>query len=956
LPLKRALGERQDEARLLLSLGPVYSKLGKQELALERLTQALSLFRALGLREREAHTFATIGNVYNLLGDKLRALENWRQALPIKRELGDRQGEAGALVTMGAFYDDLGEKQKAFECLHQGLSLLREKGDKRSIASALYRLGLTYDTIGEQEKALGCFKEGLELRKGAGRHPDEGVNLWSLGNLYDALGKKQEAIDHYTRALPLLQAANNHRGVASVLRNLGLTYDSIGERRKALEHFKRALPLIRLGADRRIQGRLLANIGKLLCEAGESEQALKHLNEALPIMRDLSDRFFEVYALHWSARAERGRGDLQASHDRVIEALGKIENLRSTISSPELRASAFTKAQEIYEFGIDATMQLHKLRPSENHAAAALLASEQARAREMLEMLAESRAEIRQGVDPALLASERSLRERLDAQANRITFLLSGKRDEAQLEAARRELETLQIEYQRAQAQIRASSPRYAALTQPQPLTLAEIQRQVLDNDTLLLEYALGEERSYLWAVTTDSLASYELPRRGEIEQASRRVYELLTARNQRLRFEPLDERKARVARADTEYPEAAAALAQMILGPVAGQLNRKRLLIVSDGALQYVPFAALPAPATERRGDGETGRRGDGETGRQGDGETGRRGDGETGGRSNGMMGGMNKSRPVAPSPRRPVFFRPLIVDHEIVTLPSASSLAVLRRELAGRQPAPKSVAMLADPVFDRNDERFRASFVPSFAPSLGNALTKPGAAPETRVAEPEPKPDKDSDLVRSAKDIGLAGQGFHLSRLPFTRKEAQSILSLAPKSERFEALDFAANQIAVFKPELSQYRYVHFATHGLLNSLRPELSGIVLSLVNEQGVNQDGFLRAHEVFDLNLPAELVVLSGCRTGLGKEIKGEGLIGLTRGFMYAGAARVLVSLWDVNDHATSQLMPRLYQGMLGKRRLSPAAALREAQTALWRDKRWNAPYYWAAFTLQGEPR
>jgi len=229
---------------------------------------------------------------------------------------------------------------------------------------------------------------------------------------------------------------------------------------------------------------------------------------------------------------------------------------------------------------------------------------------------------------------------------------------------------------------------------------------------------------------------------------------------------------------------------------------------------------------------------------------------------------------------------------------------------------------------------------------------MTKPGAAVVTRGAEAE----TESDLVRSVRDIGGASQGFHLSRLPFTRKEAQAILSLAPASERLAALDFAASQFTVFKPELAQYRYVHFATHGLLNSLRPELSGIVLSLVNAQGADQDGFLRAHKVYDLRLPAEMVVLSGCQTGLGKEIKGEGLVGLTRGFMYAGAARVMVSLWEVNDQATSQLMARLYQGILGKRRLSPSAALREAQTSLWRDKRWQAPYFWAAFTLQGEPR
>jgi CHAT domain-containing protein len=169
-------------------------------------------------------------------------------------------------------------------------------------------------------------------------------------------------------------------------------------------------------------------------------------------------------------------------------------------------------------------------------------------------------------------------------------------------------------------------------------------------------------------------------------------------------------------------------------------------------------------------------------------------------------------------------------------------------------------------------------------------------------------------------------------------------------------KAVDFAANRAAATSPELEQYRYIHFATHGVLNSAHPELSALVLSLVNEQGVEQDGFLWAHEVYNLRLPAEMVVLSGCRTGLGKEIKGEGLVGLTRGFMYAGSARVLVSLWDIADEASSALMVQVYKGILGQERLRPAAALRAAQISIWKEKRWQAPYYWAAFVLQGEPR
>ena len=156
------------------------------------------------------------------------------------------------------------------------------------------------------------------------------------------------------------------------------------------------------------------------------------------------------------------------------------------------------------------------------------------------------------------------------------------------------------------------------------------------------------------------------------------------------------------------------------------------------------------------------------------------------------------------------------------------------------------------------------------------------------------------------------------------------------------------------VTSAEFGQYRIIHLATHGLLNSTHPELSGIVLSLVDQHGQPQDGFLRLHEIYNLKLPAELVVLSACQTALGKEVRGEGLVGLTRGFMYAGAPRVVASLWKVDDKATAELMKRFYQAMLGEQRMRPAAALRAAQVEMLKQKEWEDPYYWAAFVLQGE--
>ena len=193
----------------------------------------------------------------------------------------------------------------------------------------------------------------------------------------------------------------------------------------------------------------------------------------------------------------------------------------------------------------------------------------------------------------------------------------------------------------------------------------------------------------------------------------------------------------------------------------------------------------------------------------------------------------------------------------------------------------------------------------------------------------------------------------GGRLPRLPFSRREAEAIRQVSPKGEVSVALDFRASREVAASPDLSQYRIVHFASHALLDSENPELSGIVLSLVDERGDPKDGFLRLHDIYNLNLPADLVVLSGCQTALGKQVKGEGLVGLIRGFMYAGAARVVASLWNVDDAATAELMSRFYRNMF-LRGLRPAAALHSAQMEMAAQKRWRDPYYWASFQLQGE--
>ena len=200
----------------------------------------------------------------------------------------------------------------------------------------------------------------------------------------------------------------------------------------------------------------------------------------------------------------------------------------------------------------------------------------------------------------------------------------------------------------------------------------------------------------------------------------------------------------------------------------------------------------------------------------------------------------------------------------------------------------------------------------------------------------------------MRSLTDVGESG---HLPRLVSSRQEATAILAATPGSRKMAALDFSASRARATSGTLAHYRIVHFATHAFLDSAHPELSGLVLSLVDSHGKPQNGFLTLEDVYNMNLPADIVVLSGCETALGKQIDGEGLVGLTRGFMYAGATRVVSTLWKVDDFASAELMGRFYQGM-GKG-LTPAAALQIAQLEM--SKGWS-PYYWAGFQIQGEWR
>ncbi len=696
---------------------------------------------------------------------------------------------------------------------------------------------------------------------------EEGIRLYEQ----QTAESLRPAIIKFEEAVKLFRAAKNSTGEATALFWIGNVYDDLGEKQKALDYYAQALPLIKSVGDRAGEARILNNIGFVYNALGEKQKALDYYAQALPLWKAVGDRAGEATTLYNIAYTYRNQGKLELALEQINAALTILDELRLKISSKELRTSYFSTVQDRYQFKTDLLMQLHQKSPQKGYDKQAFETSDRARARSLIELLTESGINLKPTTESsALFTQEQKLQQSLRQVEQQRVIVLSKDHTPAQAEALDRQSEALLQQLQDLTVKIRAANPAYAAIKYPQPLTLAQIQQQVLDKDTLLLQYSLGAEQSYLWAVTPNGIQTYILPKEATLEAAAKKFRSAATT----------------PGTLNTDIKRTGDALYQLILAPVATQLPNKRLLIVADGALQYTPFAALPLPNTPT--------------------------------------------------------YTPLLKNHEIINAPSASSVAVLRQQ---KHPiGPKTLAVLADPVFRNDDGRIteRNTALNTCAPALADRTNT-----KTLITQNLPR-----DLQTTLRDLDLRG----IQRLPYTRQEAEKILALVPPDQRTAACAFAANFGRVTQPtreQLNQYRIIHFATHGFVNESKPQFSGLVLSLVDAQGKPQDGFLRLHDIFNLRLAADLVVLSACQTGMGKDIKGEGLVGLTRGFMYAGSRRVVTSLWSIADDATADLMTEFYRGMLQQKQ-TPAAALRSAQLKMWEKN--PDPRLWAAFTLQGEWR
>lgn len=892
----RKKGDLYREVLTLNNIGLALIETNKYKEALQYLDTALTIGKTIDAKDALAETYLNRAYVYSDWGNTEAARSNALEAKKIWDYTASSLNSARVFIVLAVLNVKESKYQDALDCYNESLKSFQQQKDARNELKALNGLGYAYFALGDYRKALDHATEVLNKANLLMDDLPKKIALTTIIDSYLNLGDQKRALIYADMALELNKKLGDSRLISYSQKQYGEIYFELGEYEKALRYYNDALILTHSLDNPLLETDLLIKIGNINNIKGNTQEALGFYSEALKLSRKLRHRTLEIRALHHISLLLRDNGAFDDARPVIEQSIKLIESSRLQIGGRKDRETYFATVRKSYELYIDILMQQHKQNSNMGYMQLALQISERARARNLREMLAESHLDWKKNVPPELLDQEQTLNKKLNAIARAVDTTTDKDKEEAE-----KELRSLTAQHDDVQRRIRLAAPKYASITQPQPLTVAEMQ-QLLDDDTAILEYSNSCPRSYVFVVTRNKVSSYEIEGRCHTDQIATKVYESLTARQLQdgKENENFEKRIERFRKADNTYWEEAKSLSKKIFTPVANDLKQSKLIIVADGSLQYIPFAALPlVKPTLTSGD-------------------------ITDASSNKENSNTKKME--------------LIIDkYEISYLPSISALVELRKDSKKNQIAEKTIAVLANPVFSRNDPRFNSG--------------SPGGGGGFRL---ETSASLSGDLLRAWK---VVGGDKAIPSLPFSEKEGRDIFKIAPNKTGLLAIGFDARKSLVDSGELQKYRYLHFATHSLFNSEYPELSGLILSLYKLNGEREDGYLRLNDIYNMNLSADLVVLSACQTGIGKNVNGEGMIGLTRGFMYAGASRVVAGLWKVDDASTSRLMTKFYDGMFNEN-LPPSAALRKAQLSVMRraDGQLMPPFYWAAFIQQGEYR
>lgn len=819
LKIARRLAETEREAYVLVSLARTYRQLFKDEQAAFFIDQAAEAANNIEKPEDKADFFGYLGNIYRDFENYEKGIILLQRSIDIHRKINNLAGEAGSLLNLGNAYAVIGEYEKSAIVREQSLLIFREIGDRHMEAHLLNHLGSTYNASGQYEKAIRMLMQSLEVARELGNSQAESGALGNLGVTYSLLGQYDKALVFHQKSFDI---EVERKGLLKTSpQNLGLVYYELGKYQQALTLLSQSLEIERRNRDLQGEVKALYGLGVVYSQIQQYDKAI-------------------------------------SSYEKAIEILEKNRGQLLTI---ELRQNYFRSVQSIYLSYLGLLMDLYRQNPTQDYALRAFEISEKSRARVLLELLTESNTDINTNLEPVFLQREQALSKQLNqAEQQRIAIFENLNSTDEQKQAVNQKLEQTLAEFQELENEIRLNNPKYADLQYPETISVTELQNQILDEDTVLLQYLLGEENSYLWVVTKESFHSYELPSEVDITQTAKALL-----------GEPLTSPKATnpvlAASLQQQRLDLTRQLSAQIIQPAAAHLTKKRIVIVPDGELNYFPFSILTTGTSETK---------------------------------------------------------TLSEQFELVNLPSSSTLATIRKNTVRPIPDRPSLSIFADPVFSTEDCRFTNS------------------------------PNCDQDRLVASRSRSSRGDYLTWDDLPGTYTEASNILKLFPdKSKTKAAFGFAAQRDQVLAEQLKNYDLIHFATHGFFHQTKPEQSGLVFSLVDEVGDRQNGFLRLDSIFNMQLDASLVVLSACQTGVGEEIPGEGIVGLSRGFMYAGTPRLLMSLWQVDDAATAEFMTRFYKNLLEEKQTA-AAALKETQWEMREETEWTHPQYWAAFILQGD--
>jgi CHAT domain-containing protein/tetratricopeptide (TPR) repeat protein len=819
-------------AEALEARGEVLACCGDSMQAVEPLSRARDLFAAAKDDDGQALSLLILAQA-RYRTEPAEALRLVHQALRLWLAMGNDYGAAQAYNFLGTTGALAGYYETARCNCAAALKRFQTTGDNDSAAGALDTLGFISMQTGEVEASLEYFRQARAAFASAHDWSGEPVAITGMGIALTALQRYTGLLPLYQAKLLLARKVRSSDLEASAQSDIAGVYQRDRQYQQAEALYLRSLAGFRGAHNPLGEGNTLIRLAQLYTKEGKYQQAISLLESARPLKEkahqpeDLAKLDYELAYIY------RRLGRLEDSLHAVQRTIDIIESQRINVAKFDSRAAYFASVHKYYALYVQVLMLLHRQDPQAYPVAKAFEASEKSKVRALLDWLA--------GSGEKSVSCEEVLRS------------------EAQITEAKD-----------------ISSTQSNALPLPDAaptFSLAEIQAQINDDDTILLEYAIGDEKSYLWAVNRQQILSYDLPGENQIQGLIRGLRTAVIARQPRV--EQNSQYLKRIGKADESYSRYAAAVSRLLLGPLEFQ-GGKRIIIVPDGPLQYVPFAAL-------------------------------------------VTSGGRRGRKI------------LIADHEVVTLPSASALIALRKTVEQR-PKPTAVAaVFADPVFEPSSSR------------------KPqGGGDRAQKARSDP-----SSNARTAWRSVHPGSK-HIPRLPGSRLEAEAVRRNLGPDGVFVAEDYEASLETVLHHSLTNYRIVHFATHGVVDENHPERSGLILSLVNTKGQPQDGYLRLSDIYNLKLSADLVVLSSCDSALGKDLASEGIIGLPSGFFRAGTKSVIATLWKVDDSATATLMTHFYSHL--GRSESAATALRNSQIELSRDERWRHPYYWAAFVLQGDYR